>query len=94
MMIYDELQKAVKIGEAVNYLHNLYLVEDYEYVVSLAKKGQKPTEMDLAETIKFIAELNIIDESYLTEVAALDLENINRINKKIWEEYGPNKGEK
>lgn len=91
MTAYNELQKAIKIGEAVNYLHNLYLVEDYEYVVWLAKKGEKPLKTNLAEALEFIIRINVVDEEFLSEVAKINLENIDKINQKIWEEYGPRK---
>ena len=90
---FNKLQRAIKIGEAANYLHNLYLVEEYEYVVSLAKKGEKPLEMNRIEMLKFIIDLCIIEYKYLSEVAAIHIRKIDELNQKIWEEYSPKKGE-
>lgn len=84
--------KSETIDNLVNEAVRLYMREDYDYVESLARRGEKPESAynNTEEEIKFLENAGIFTDTpydIKLEVVKQYLARINQIDEDLWNKY-------
>lgn len=73
------------MNSTVSKVIDVYMREDYEYVVGLAKNGERPTMS--SDTADYIVRIGVADYECALKVAADVDAEINRINETVFVTY-------
>jgi hypothetical protein len=91
LLLEDAPDKADPVMDVVYRVIDIYKREDYDYVVTLAKKGQKPEGIGtIKEEIDFLKRNSLVEglsEKQIREVARLALTKIADLNKGVYARY-------
>jgi len=88
------MDKKLTVKDLVNKVIAIYMKEDYDYVITLAKRGEKPVSgvSTINERIEFIKNNNLIPDGSMTDIelstaAKLIHDEITKLDNEIYSKY-------
>lgn len=77
-----------RVNRGVEVIMDIYMKEDYDYVVELAKKGEKPRGIEsLEEEIAFVRRFVRDSDEIIELVAEITFKKIKMLDAEIFAKY-------